>query len=154
MVDVQPNAHSRARLLNRAEMAVVYLLLFEFESQLHSVIARSTCDEAIHLTNRRRCEMDCFAEPVIGPRFAPTRWLAMTSLDGRAGKGAFSAPCPPTRCDRDSGHGVKGALPILQFYASNTASAPFTASALSITVRSSDAACTVMFSAKNRASVT
>jgi len=24
-------------------------------------------------------EMDCFAEPVIGPRFARTRWLAMTS---------------------------------------------------------------------------
>jgi hypothetical protein len=23
--------------------------------------------------------MDCFAEPVIGRRFAPTRWLAMTS---------------------------------------------------------------------------
>ena len=39
-------------------------------------------------------------------------------------------------------------------YPSNTASAPFTASALSITVRSSAPACTVMFSAKNRASVT
>ena len=39
-------------------------------------------------------------------------------------------------------------------YPSNTASAPFTASALSITVRSSEPACTVMFSAKNRASVT
>ena len=25
------------------------------------------------------CQMDCFAEPVIGRRFAPTRWLAMTS---------------------------------------------------------------------------
>src|SRR5260221_990930 len=25
--------------------------------------------------------MDCFAEPVIGRRFAPTRWLAMTRLD-------------------------------------------------------------------------
>src|SRR5665213_2930545 len=24
--------------------------------------------------------MDCFAEPVIGRRFAPTRWLAMTLL--------------------------------------------------------------------------
>jgi hypothetical protein len=23
--------------------------------------------------------MDCFAEPVIGGRFAPTRWLAMTA---------------------------------------------------------------------------
>ncbi|KJC61522.1 hypothetical protein UP10_06485 [Bradyrhizobium sp. LTSPM299] len=24
--------------------------------------------------------MDCFAEPVIGRRFAPTRWLAMTEV--------------------------------------------------------------------------
>src|SRR5260370_25503875 len=24
--------------------------------------------------------MDCFAEPVIGRRFAPTRWLAMTGM--------------------------------------------------------------------------
>jgi len=39
-------------------------------------------------------------------------------------------------------------------YASNTASAPLTASALSITVRSSEVACTETFSAKNRASVT
>jgi hypothetical protein len=39
-------------------------------------------------------------------------------------------------------------------YPSNTASAPFTASAPSITVRSSEAACTEMFSAKNLASVT
>jgi hypothetical protein len=42
----------------------------------------------------------------------------------------------------------------LRAYPSNTASAPFTASALSITVRSSEGACTEMFSAKNRASVT
>ncbi len=39
-------------------------------------------------------------------------------------------------------------------YTSSTASAPFTASALSVTVFSSDVACTVMFSAKNRASAT
>jgi hypothetical protein len=26
----------------------------------------------------RKERMDCFAEPVIGRRFAPTRWLAMT----------------------------------------------------------------------------
>jgi hypothetical protein len=26
--------------------------------------------------------MDCFAEPVIGRRFAPTRWLAMTAEVG------------------------------------------------------------------------
>ena len=39
-------------------------------------------------------------------------------------------------------------------YASSTASAPLTASALSMTVFSSEVACTEMFSAKNRASVT
>ena len=27
-----------------------------------------------------RRTMDCFAEPVIGRRFAPTRWLAMTAV--------------------------------------------------------------------------
>src|SRR5258707_2401044 len=36
----------------------------------------SAGDEAIHFSV---CgTMDCFAEPVIGRRFAPTRWLAMT----------------------------------------------------------------------------
>jgi hypothetical protein len=41
-----------------------------------AVIARSASDEAIHFSV---CgAMDCFAEPVIGRRFAPTRWLAMT----------------------------------------------------------------------------
>jgi len=33
-------------------------------------------DEAIHPFFGG--SMDCFAEPVIGQRFAPTRWLAMT----------------------------------------------------------------------------
>jgi hypothetical protein len=37
------------------------------------VIARSVSDEGIHFAI-----LDCFAEPVIGPRFARTRWLAMT----------------------------------------------------------------------------
>ena len=41
-----------------------------------AVIARSASDEAIQFSV---CEaMDCFAEPVIGRRLAPTRWLAMT----------------------------------------------------------------------------
>jgi hypothetical protein len=40
-----------------------------------AVIARSGSDEAI-----QSCfvALGCFAEPVIGRRFAPTRWLAMT----------------------------------------------------------------------------
>ena len=35
-------------------------------------------DEAIQLLPY---VLDCFAEPVFGRRFAPTRWLAMTTLD-------------------------------------------------------------------------
>ena len=35
-------------------------------------------DEAIHSLLG---EMDCFTEPVIGRRFAPTRWLAMTVVN-------------------------------------------------------------------------
>src|SRR5882757_7525044 len=51
------------------------------------------------------CSMDCFAEPVIGQRFAPTRSLAMTILSNEnplmaAGSahcadGGFSAPDYP-----------------------------------------------------------
>jgi hypothetical protein len=37
-------------------------------------------DEAIH--DYRIRAVDCFAEPVIGRRFAPTRWLAMTVVGG------------------------------------------------------------------------
>ena len=44
---------------------------------LSTVIARSPCDEAIQ-TASAETFLDCFAEPVIGPRFARTRWLAMT----------------------------------------------------------------------------
>jgi hypothetical protein len=37
-------------------------------------------DEAIHLLSFIAApKLDCFAEPVIGRRFAPTRWLAMTT---------------------------------------------------------------------------
>jgi hypothetical protein len=45
-----------------------------------SVIARSASDEAIQLPLTFAKKLDCFAEPVIGRRFAPTRWLAMTIL--------------------------------------------------------------------------
>jgi hypothetical protein len=47
--------------------------------------------------------MDCFAEPVIGRRFAPTRWLAMTASQDdtvrRVGKGALRA-APTTTISR------------------------------------------------------
>src|ERR1700731_225787 len=45
------------------------------------VIARSEATKQSILSFRRK--MDCFAEPVIGRRFAPTRWLAMTGRDWR-----------------------------------------------------------------------
>jgi hypothetical protein len=52
-----------------------------------AVIARSDSDDPSTLAVRAspgsnpffpRGAVDCFAEPVIGPRFARTRWLAMT----------------------------------------------------------------------------
>jgi hypothetical protein len=43
--------------------------------------AQATRQSSFH---RVRCPMDCFAAPVIGRRFAPTRWLAMTELRVRA----------------------------------------------------------------------
>jgi len=41
------------------------------------VIARSVSDEAIQPVLAELI-LDCFVEPVIGPRFARSRWLAMT----------------------------------------------------------------------------
>ena len=49
---------------------------------------------------------------------------------------------------------VRGDDKVATTYPSSTASAPVTASALSVTVFSSEVACTLMFSAKKRASVT
>src|SRR5215470_6395233 len=37
-------------------------------------------DEAIQLSRCGEGKLDCFAEPVIGPRLARTRWLAMTAM--------------------------------------------------------------------------
>jgi hypothetical protein len=44
------------------------------------VIARSVATKQI----QSLASLDCFAEPVIGRRFAPTRWLAMTKKGGLA----------------------------------------------------------------------
>src|SRR6185437_13933073 len=39
------------------------------------------------------CQMDCFAEPVIGRRYVPTRWLAMTaSAPNRPAAQAYRLP--------------------------------------------------------------
>jgi hypothetical protein len=44
----------------------------------NNVVARS---EATKQSNLRAVAMDCFAEPVIGRRFAPTRWARNDDLD-------------------------------------------------------------------------
>jgi hypothetical protein len=88
------------------------------------VIARSTCDEAIHT-------------------FFAARWIASLTLAMTVAESGLLFEIE-SRLRRDDKWN----------YPSSTASAPLTASALSITVRSSEPACTEMFSAKNRASVT
>jgi hypothetical protein len=50
-------------------------IVFRIGHPWRFVIARS---EATKQSSFFIEEMDCFAEPVIGRRFAPTRWLAMT----------------------------------------------------------------------------
>jgi hypothetical protein len=52
------------------------------QSLARFVIARSVATKQSILSFHGA--MDCFAEPVIGRRFAPTRWLAMTSFRGSA----------------------------------------------------------------------
>src|SRR5437763_17205952 len=43
---------------------------------------RSLCEQRQRRSNLiYSCSMDCFAEPVIGRAFAPTRWLAMTNVN-------------------------------------------------------------------------
>jgi hypothetical protein len=45
-------------------------------------IAKQFCAEATKQSTHPLCrDMDCFAEPVIGRRFAPTRWLAVTGME-------------------------------------------------------------------------
>jgi hypothetical protein len=49
------------------------------QKQGRTDIARSKADEAIQFFF---AALDCFAEPVIGRRLAPTRWLDMTNAVG------------------------------------------------------------------------
>jgi hypothetical protein len=65
-----------------------------------------------------------------------------------------SNPYLPARLKRRVSFRSTHPVRLASLHPSNTASAPFTASALSVTVFSSDPACTAMFSAKNRASAT
>jgi len=90
----------------------------------------------------------------------------MLEWDSIVGWRRAFAPCPPNqakavlvqrwwaRRKRAFAHPTVLKMLRRRLQANNTASAPVTASAPSITVRSSDPACTEMFSAKKRASVT
>ncbi len=44
-----------------------------------TVLARSEAAKQSHWLRLAALRLNCFAEPVIGRRFAPTRWLAMTA---------------------------------------------------------------------------
>jgi hypothetical protein len=86
------------------------------------------------MTGPRHLVDGCFKWPPVEPLANAPSFSANVG-----GMGRFPVQQPPCAAER---------------YPSNTASAPFTASAPSVTAFSSDAACTEMFSAKNRASVT
>jgi len=54
--------------------------------------------------------MDCFAEPVIGRRFAPTRWLAMTMLvdfSCLSGPWRYHAPPGTSACSPSLLHPIR-----------------------------------------------
>src|SRR6266700_4116677 len=82
----------------------------------------------------------------LAPSGASAEGPITTSVDCRATLGPRSRPQPKSV--------VMGRDDELTCYPSSTASAPFTASAPSVTVFSSAAACTEKFSAKNRARAT
>jgi hypothetical protein len=54
------------------------MLVVIARSDLSAVALRAKAEATKQSALSLRGEMDCFAEPVIGRRFAPTRWLAMT----------------------------------------------------------------------------
>jgi len=61
------------------------------------------CEERSDESNPVAClASDCFAEPVIGRRFAPTRWLAMTALPSPRIAFFLHRPALPRPCWRDN----------------------------------------------------
>jgi hypothetical protein len=66
------------------------------------VIARRPCAEAIQPLAQK--SVDCFAEPVIGPRFARTRWLAMTVVRRPFGVASPAAVAYFPHHDRSTAH--------------------------------------------------
>src|SRR5262249_12054714 len=65
---------TRSRITHRSSSVPVSILV-SLMSPAFLVIARR---EATKQSRSVGTALDCFAEPVIGPRFARTRWLAMT----------------------------------------------------------------------------
>jgi hypothetical protein len=64
-------------------------------------VIASAAKQSMAATKRK---MDCFAEPVIGRRYAPTRWLATTTgaMDCFAASGAHSRD--PLARNNGTGH--------------------------------------------------
>jgi hypothetical protein len=88
--------------------------------------------------------MDCFASVAITAGIVGWAKRSVPTISsGVLAVGTAQAPLPILR-----------SLQRRADYPSSTVSAPFTASAESVTVFSSEPACTAMFSAKNRASAT
>jgi hypothetical protein len=84
-----PHAHTRLRV--RLAPGIPHALWLEGGKLLVKLALNKRRDrEAVFWRHCERseaihsyflcCGLDCFAEPVIGPRFARTRWLAMTVL--------------------------------------------------------------------------
>src|SRR5262245_995776 len=74
-----PDARQRLGVAARGEARCVESTYAGCAWDTHSldvVIARSSCDEAIQKWIPGKI-LDCFAEPVIGPRFARTRFAPM-----------------------------------------------------------------------------
>jgi hypothetical protein len=72
----------KARTRSRREEGLLRSWLFDKETCWSPIIAWGDSDEAIDSVSAEGF-LDCFAEPVIRPRFARTRWLAMTNLPRR-----------------------------------------------------------------------
>jgi len=68
---------------------------------------RRHCEEHLRRSNPesiRGTNLDCFAEPVIGPRLARTRWLAMTECKAATRRNLVSRTrCSVQRCCAEPG---------------------------------------------------
>src|SRR5260370_9803075 len=81
---------SRAKLGRKALRDRESLSANEMRLKAETVTPPRHCEEPLRRSNPAfffaAPKLDCFAEPVIGRRFAPTRWLAMTGDGDRSRK--------------------------------------------------------------------